>query len=61
MFLNQPKRQGLYSQHFIHFHSYLKRNLEARVLQNTPLESRAREKHSSLLGPSVSYEENEVL
>jgi hypothetical protein len=34
---------------------------QARVLHYTRLERLARDKHSSLLGPFVSYEENEVL
>ncbi len=33
---------------------------EATVLQYTRLERRARDKHSSLLGPIVSYEEDKV-
>jgi hypothetical protein len=34
---------------------------EARVLQYTRLERQAKGKHSSLLGPIVSYEVDEVL
>ncbi len=35
--------------------------LQTRVLHNTRLERLAKHKHSSFLGPFVSYEENEVL
>jgi hypothetical protein len=34
---------------------------KARVLHYTRIEMLAREKHSSLLGPFLRYEENEVL
>ncbi len=52
--------QGAYSQHFIFFITCHWTKL-ARVLHYTRLERLAWDKHSSLLGPLVSYEENEAL
>ncbi len=54
------RAQGAYSQHFIFFVTYHWAQ-KARVLHYTRLERLARGKHSSLLDPFVSYEENEVL
>ncbi len=51
---------GLYSQHFIFFVTY-EWTKKARMLHYAGLESLARDKYSSLLGPFVSYEENDVL
>ncbi len=51
---------GPFSQNFIFFIIY-KCAQQARVLHYTRLESLARDKSSSPLGPFVSYEENEVL
>ncbi len=47
----------LYLQHFILFVT----QEWARLLHYTMLERLATEKHSGLLGPFLSYEENEVL
>jgi hypothetical protein len=46
------------SQHFIFFVAYEWAQY-ARKLQNTRLEGLAGDKHSRLLGPFESYEENE--
>ncbi len=54
--------QGQYSQYFILFVTNECTAQSARVvLHYTRLESSARDKHSSLFGPVVSSEENEVL
>jgi hypothetical protein len=50
------RSKGSYSHHFITQHEPNK-----LVLHYTRLERLAGDKHSSLLGPLVSYEENEVL
>ncbi len=42
-------------------HSFYEWAKCARVLHYTVMESLARDKHSSLLGPLLSYEGNEVL
>ncbi len=52
--------QGSYSQQFIFFITF-KWAQKARVLQYTMLERLFKEKHSSLLSPFMSYEENIVL
>ncbi len=52
------KALGPYSQHFIFFPTF-KWAQKARVLHNTKLQFLSRDKHSSLLGPFVSDEENE--
>ncbi len=57
---SQNANNGSYSQHFIFFVT-CEWVQQARVLQYTRLERLARDKHSSLLGPFVSYEENGVL
>ncbi len=49
-----------YSQHLIFFITYECAQL-ARVLDYATSERLANDKHSSLLGPFVNYEENEVL
>jgi hypothetical protein len=49
-----------YSQHFIFFITY-KWAKKARVLHSVRLERITSDKRSSLLGPFVSYEENNVL
>jgi hypothetical protein len=54
------KVQGPYSQHFIFLVTY-EWAKQARVLHCSGLESLVRDKHSSLLDPFISYEENEVL
>ncbi len=54
------KPQGPYSQHFIFFVTY-ELAIITTVLHYTKLERLAMDKHSSLLGIFVSYEENEVL
>jgi hypothetical protein len=51
--------QEPYSQHFVFFVTY-EWTWQARVLQKTTLERLAREKHSSLLEPFVSYEKKFV-
>jgi hypothetical protein len=48
--------QGLYSKNFIFFVNY-KWAQYAGVLQYTRVERHAKDKHSSLLGPFVSYDE----
>jgi hypothetical protein len=48
---------GLYSQHFIFFLIY-KRVQRAKVLYYSKLENLVTDKHSSLLGPFLSYTEN---
>jgi hypothetical protein len=50
----------LYSQQFIFFVTSEETQL-ARVLHNSCLERLAKGKQSSLLGPLLGYEENEVL
>ncbi len=52
--------QGLYLQNFIFFVTE-ERSWWASELHHTPAETLVREKHSSLLSPFVSYEENELL
>ncbi len=52
--------QGPYSQHFFFFVTY-ELGQWARVFHYIRLEMLARNKHSSLLGQFVSYEENKVL
>jgi hypothetical protein len=54
------KLQGLYSQHFIFTVTY-EWAKETRMIHYIWLEGVAKDKDSSLLGPLVSYEENEVL
>jgi hypothetical protein len=49
-----------YSQPFIFFLTY-ERNQKDRALDYTRSERLASDKHSSLLGPFVTYEENKVL
>ncbi len=51
---------GIYSQDFIFFETYEWAQLSS-VLHYTRLEKLARNKHSSLLGSFINYEENEVL
>jgi hypothetical protein len=63
--LNQETRfiiysTGPYSENFIFFVTYDWAQ-QALVLHYTGLERLARDKHFKLLGPFVSYEENEVL
>ncbi len=52
--------QGSYSQHFIFFVTY-EWDQYSRLFQYTNLERLANDKSTSLLGPLVNYEENEVL
>ncbi len=48
---------GAYSQHFVFFVTN-HWTQKARVLHYTSLERLARDKHSNLLNPFISYEEN---
>ncbi len=57
--LLRVKLQGPYSQQFIFFEAYEWAQL-VRALYYTSLEKLAIDKHSSLLGPLVSYEETKV-
>jgi hypothetical protein len=50
----------LFSQHSIFFLTYELAKY-ARVLNYTELERLTRDKHTSLLGPFLSYKDNEVL
>jgi hypothetical protein len=52
--------QEQYSQHFIFFLTY-EHFEEARLLYYTRPEKLAIDKQSSLLGPFISYKENEML
>jgi len=51
---------GLYSQHFIFFVTFYWAQ-KARVVYYTRLERLVRDKHSSLVGPLISFKRNEVL
>ncbi len=51
---------GTYWKHFIFFMIY-ESVQKARLLHTVKLERLDKDKHSSLLGPFLSYEENEVL
>jgi hypothetical protein len=53
-------KQGPYSQHFI-FYATFQWAQKGRPLHYTRLERLARDQHSILLDPFVSYKENEVL
>ncbi len=52
--------QGTYSQHFIFFVTYKWVQFD-KVLDYNRMKRLARDKHSSLLGPFVSYKEVKVL
>ncbi len=52
--------QGLYSQHFILIMTY-EWAQEARMFHYYKLDRLARDKHSRVLGPLISFKENEVL
>jgi hypothetical protein len=54
------RSQGPYPQHLI-FSLVMKGSNKLVVLYYTKQENHSRDKHSSLLGLFVSYEENEVL
>jgi hypothetical protein len=55
--MEETQLQEPYSQHFFFFVNY-KWAQQDRVLQYTWLERPSRYKHSSLLGPFISYKEN---